>query len=341
MFEEARVKLTGWYLLIIMFISLVFSIIIFNLTSWELERGFKQAAMRQQANELNIPMPKQMPKHMRDLNPILIEDLGLAKHRLVVNLLFINGGILVFSAIAGYFLAGKTLSPIEKAMDEQKRFIADASHELRTPLTALKTSIEVGLRDKKISLSQAKELIKSNLEDVDSLQALSNNLLSMANMQSNGQSFVMRKINIEKVIKKAIKKISPLIKEKEINLQTDVKKQTIIADKGSMEKMLLILIDNALKYTNKKGKIFVTAKQSKKNLIIQIKDTGIGISEKDLPFIFDRFYRADQSRSKIKVSGFGLGLSLAKTIVKKHKGSIKVASVLGKGTTFTIKLPIK
>jgi len=350
MFRSARLKLTFWYLLIIMLISLFFSALIYIGVSRELEGGFHRAEIRHRAEELGIPMPRRWPMRPENLDPRLqelrphffqVEDLEATKRRVGFFLLIINGVILGISALAGYFLAGKTLRPIEKAMEEQKRFVADTSHELRTPLTALKTSMEVALRDKKMSLNEAKKVIKSNLEDIDSLQSLSNNLLSLANFQNNGQNLVFEEIDIAGVIKKAHQKILPLAKEKNIDIKINVKKQNILANKESLEQMILIFLDNAVKFTPQKGKVTITTKTNKKHLILEVKDTGIGIAKKDIPYVFVRFYQGDQSRSKSKAAGFGLGLSLAKRIIEIHKGLVNVSSILNRGTTFTIKLPLK
>jgi len=334
MFRSARIRLTGWYLLIIMLISLAFSAVIYKSVAFEFGRRLNVIERRLKLEEREIRPPAR-PR------PFFTEDLEAAKKRVLFILFYANGVILIFSGVAGYFLAGKTLKPIEKAMEEQKRFTADASHEFRTPLTALKTVMEVALRDKNISLKEAKKAIKSNLEDVDGLQSLSNNLLSLANLQSNSKNFAFRDVDIAEVVKNAYRKILPLAKEKNIDLKIKVKKQTLSANKESLEEMMVIFLDNAIKYTSKKGKVTVRTRTDKKYLTLEIKDAGAGIAKKDIPYIFDRFYRVDQSRSKSKVSGFGLGLSLAKKIIGIHKGSVIVASTLDKGTTFTIRLPFK
>ena len=342
MFHSARIKLTGWYLLIIMLISVVFSAGIYSVVSRELERGFRRVEMRFRAEELGFPPADQSSKRQKKATYFsLVEDLKAAKKRVTLRLLIVNGIILGVSAAAGYFLAGKTLRPIEKAMNEQKRFIADASHELRTPLTALKTSMEVALRDKKMSVSQAKKLIKSNLDDIDGMQSLADKLLSLANYESNGGSLNFEKISLSETIKSAYRKILPLAKKKGIDVKLRLQECIIEADKTSLEEMMLIFLDNAVKYTPKGGKVAIFTRADKKYAFIKIKDTGIGISKQDIPHIFERFYRADQSRSKNSAQGFGLGLSLAKKIIEIHKGLVKVSSEIGKGTSFTVKLPLK
>ncbi len=332
MFKSARFKLTFWYLVIITTISLTFSAVIYKGVTFEFGRRLN-IIERRLIFEERIPRPPIGPQ------PFFIEDLEEARKRVLFILLYANGAILIFSGLAGYFLAGKTLTPIEKALEEQKRFVADASHEMRTPLTALKTSMEVALRDKKMSSSGAKKVIKSNLEDIDGLQTLSNNLLSLANLQSNGQNFVFEEVNIAEVIKSAYRKILPLAKKKGIEINLKVKNQKVKGNKESLEQMMLIFLDNSVKYTPSGGEVSINTKADKKHLSIEIKDTGVGIDPKDLPHIFDRFYRADASRTKEKVAGFGLGLSLAKRIIEIHKGTVKVSSVLGKGTTFTVLIP--
>lgn len=329
MFKSARLKLTGWYLLIVMLVSIFFSSTIYLGTIREMERGFRRAEIRIRPG---LPNP---PSRF-----LFIEDLEIARRQVAFQLLWLNSLILVISAGAAYFLAGKTLSPIEEALEEQKRFVADASHELRTPLTALKTSMEVALRDKKITSLEAKKIIKSNLDDVDGLKSLSDNLLSLAHLQGNGKSLIFKEIDMTDLVEKVSKKLSPLAKEKKLELKVETKNQIIMASEEKLEEMLLIFLDNAIKYTPKGGEIKISGQPEKKWYVLEVKDTGVGISKEDLSHIFDRFYRADQSRSKNKVSGFGLGLSLAKKIIEIHKGSVEVLSQVNKGTTFIIRLPL-
>jgi len=342
MFRSARIKLTGWYLLIIMSISMVFSVGIYSTMSRELGRGFRRAEMRLRAEKLGTPPSQRFPKHWEDVNPrfFLVEDLKTAKKRIALGLLIVNGIILGISAAAGYLLAGKTLRPIEKAMAEQKRFVADASHEFRTPLTALKTSMEVALRERKMSVDQARKLIKSNLKDVDSMRFLTNNLLSLASYQNSG-NLNLKEVNLAEVIRTTYKKILPLAKKEGVDIKLKIQDCIIETNKMSLEEMMLIFLDNAVKYTPRGGKVTISTQVGKKYTLIKIKDTGIGISQKDTQHIFDRFYRADQSRSKNNVQGFGLGLSLAKKIIEIHKGSVEVASRVGEGTAFIVKLPLK
>lgn len=332
MFHSARLKLTAWYLVIIMAISLSFSAFIYRGVTLEFQRKLNAIEKRLELHKHGFRLPL-------GRSQFFIADLEDAKQRVFLILLYTNGAIFLFSAIAGYFLAGKTLLPIEKAMEEQKRFVADASHELKTPLTALQISIEVALRDKKLKLEDAKNVLRESLEDIDSLKKLANDLLSLASY-SQGNNFRKEKVNIKEIIESANKKIAPLAKTKNIKMKIVLKNITLTAHRESLEKLITILLDNAVKYTPKGGKVSLTCEKDRRYLTLKVKDTGIGISQKDLPHIFDRFYRIDSSRSKVKVAGFGLGLSIAKKIVEQHRGSIDVKSSPSKSSTFIIKLPL-
>lgn len=171
MFQSARLKLTTWYLLIIIIISSLYSVAFYNAATREISRIIRIEHARQQTFGAYFPLPPNLPS---------IEDLEAIKTRLKVILILFNTGIFIIAGGAGYFLAGRTLRPIKGMMEEQNRFITDASHELRTPLTAARTEIEVALRDKNLTLTEAKKLLASNLEEVQNLQLLSDNLLQLA-----------------------------------------------------------------------------------------------------------------------------------------------------------------
>lgn len=323
-FRSARLKLTAFYLAIIMLVSVSFSLVIYKGVTFEFRRSFTRIERRLQGPP-----------------PFFREDLEEVRKRVLAGLFYANGIILVLSAVAGYFLAGRTLEPIEKALEEQKRFVADASHELRTPLTALKTSLEVTLRDKKMTAKGARATLESNLEDINSLQSLTNNLLGLSRYQEGAANLSFKKVNLAEILKSAHQKILPLAKEKDVAVELEVKNLTLEADKECLEEMMLIFLDNGVKFTPPGGRVTVSTRPKKKYALIDVGDTGVGIAKEDLPHIFDRFFRVDKSRSKNGADGFGLGLSLAKRIVEMHQGSVEVESVLDKGTTFIIRLPLK
>lgn len=269
-----------------------------------------------------------------------LEIISFAKGRFALQLLIINGGILFLAGAAGYFLAGKTLRPIEVMVDEQKRFVADASHELRTPLTSLKTQVEVALRDKKLKLKDAKELLRSNLDEVNKMKYFSDSLLELSRYESDGKDIDMEEVDLREAVELAIERNLPQARNKKIEINDELTDATIKGNPQSLVELLSILINNAVKYSPENKKIEVNLKKRKGKVIIEVTDEGSGITAKDIPYIFDRFYRADTSRNKSKTDGFGLGLSIAKSIVDIHNGDIKVESEVGKGSKFKILLPV-
>ncbi len=346
MFDKARLKLTLWYLLIIMLISISFSAAIFRVLTSEFNRVIKMEKLRQQG----IAYPPQKTiiffqngddlPHGVFISPTHAEVIDEAKQRLLHTLIGINLLILGLSGAAGYFLAGRTLRPIKEMIDSQKEFITDASHELRTPLTALKSEIEVNLRDRNLNLKEAKKLLQSNLEEVNNLQALSDNLIKLTQYNKISAGVLRDDVTFNDLVKEAIKKINGLLKKKKISLKVEGEEVKVRGDKQSLTELLVILIDNAIKYSPAETTINLIAKKTSRNITIEVKDHGEGIDKEDLPHIFDRFYRADKSRTRTDVSGYGLGLSIAKEIVSKHKGIIKVTSQKNKGTTFIVHLPL-
>jgi len=342
MFHSARLKLTAWYLLIIMAISISFSAFIYFGAAREYDRIIRIEQYR--VGHLTPPgIISQRPPGELDvfsLSPQQDNELvEWAKLRVLEALFGINAIILFLSALSGYFLAGRTLRPIKNMLDEQNRFITDASHELNTPLTALKTSLEVNLRNKKLNLETAKEVLESNLEDVNSLQSLSEELMGIIMYQKQNGNFKIVKVNLSDIIKTAAEQVKALADKKRIAIKIDAPKTFIMGDQKSLKELFVILLDNAIKYTDSRSPIKLTVKKEDGEIKVMVKDGGVGIKKEDLSHIFDRFYRADRSRTKQRVGGYGLGLSIAKRIVTLHNGNIRVDSESGKGSTFAVTFP--
>jgi signal transduction histidine kinase len=343
MFKSARIKLTSWYLLIIMLISTSFSVVIYRVLTSELDR-----VERMQRTRIERGLPGRLgitilPDSSDDLPQFLYLDPALlaeTKIRLATMLVIINFGILAGSATAAYFLAGRTLKPIADMVDQQYRFISDASHELRTPLTSLKSEIEVNLRDKNLTLADARKLLASNLEEANNLQVLSDGLIKLSQYQKGENGLAIANISLAAITAEAIGKIVKLAKSKNITIINKVENVTLEANKPTLTEVFVIFLDNAIKYSPKGTKVTLASAKTDGNILVRISDEGMGISPEDLPHIFDRFYRADKSRTKSNIHGYGLGLSIAKQIIDKHRGTIRVQSKPGAGTTFTLQLPL-
>jgi len=334
-FKIAYLKLTLFYVLIVMVISVGFSVAIYQISSEELGRGLGRQTGILRDFPMNVPTSRN--PIIQDLENIKLQQLEESSNHLQRNLIYFNLLILILSFIISYFLAKRTLKPIEEAMGAQNRFTADASHELKTPLTAMRTEIEVSLRDKGLKISDAKKLLGSNLEEIAKLESLSNALLKLTKLEEEIK-LEFKELALSEIITEAFEKVESLAADKNIEFETKFKEVPVRGDRQSLVELFVILLDNAIKYSPKKSKISINIKQEKKHATVSIKDRGIGIKASDLPHIFERFYRADQSRSKEKTDGYGLGLSIAKRIVELHGGEISAKSIPGKGSEFIVKL---
>lgn len=344
MFTSARIKLTLWYLLIIMMVSLTFSVVIFGMVSREVDRFEmmqRTRVERRLRDDILIPpgsVPfRQFIEEYGMANPELVRE---TKERILSVLFLANGSIFILAGWLGYILAGRTLQPIKKMVDHQNRFVSDASHELKTPLASLKIAFEVYLRDHKRTLKDADVIIQESVDEVQKLQTLSESLLEIAENEDGSERFIMEKLHIESVINEAKKKIRNLANKKNIEFKINVEKVSLRGNKKALVSLFTILFDNAIKYSNEGSSVEVSAKVTDGKLSVMVKDRGIGISTQDLPRVFDRFYRASSARSKTGTGGNGLGLSIARQIALKHDGSLFVESALGKGSTFIFELPI-
>lgn len=336
-FEDARLRLTLWYVLIVMVISLTFSAVVYFISFHEIVIYNNHQSLILHTNPAFNGLTA--PYRIQDIENTRAQQLEDLKEHLIRNLALTNLIILILSALASYALAKRTLQPIEEMMEIQNRFTADASHELRTPLAAMQLEIEVALRDKKFNVKDAKDLLQSNLEEIEHLKDLSGNLLDLAQFK-NSQNLQFNNFNLQEAISSALKKTEKLAYAKNIKIIVKTKDIAICGDKTQVTQLLTILLDNAIKYSAPAKRIWLDGEVHRKNITIIVKDEGIGIKKQDLPYIFNRFYQADQARTKGEGNGYGLGLAIAKEIVIRHRGSIEVESEISQGTTFTINLPL-
>lgn len=325
MFRSATFKLTAWYLSILVIISLLFSVIIYSISTSEVRTrlDFLQKSSRIVINDDRF-----------NFNQFRDDQIHEAEASLVTSLMITNLAIWLAGGIGSYYLARRTLTPIEEAHEAQSRFTSDASHELRTPLASMKTELEVALRDPKLTNEEMRELLESNLEEVDKLTKLSQTLLQIS--QLDHENLKREKIALDTIAQTVIDRLDKA--GKRISL-TGKKTHTVIANKASIEELLAILLDNAVKYSPDNSLVRVQLVSTKQMSGFEIINDGPGISEDVLPHIFDRFYRADSSRTGGEKKGYGLGLSLAKKIVELHSGELTVSSGINQPTTFRVLLP--
>lgn len=314
---------------------MLFSLAIYRFLSTEIDRFSKMQQIRFERRIQGMMWQNYSPQdHFLDFSdPELVVE---TKTRIVWILLMVNGWILIVAGGMAYVLAGKTLRPIQDMVDDQLRFVSDASHELRTPLTAMKISMEVGLRDKTLTLDEAKKIIKENINDVDRLKKLSDALLSLAMFENKG-TLDLSSISLSKVAKNSVEKFGLLAKAKGMKLAISTKTTRIKAEETSATELVNILIDNAIKYGSENSTISVKVFKTNNFGVLRIKNAGNPLSKVEQRMVFERFYRSDKSRSQ---PGNGLGLAIAKKIVEKYGGQILARSDGNKYNTFEVKLPL-
>ena len=232
----------------------------------------------------------------------------------------------------------------ERQMDKlRKDFIANVSHELRTPISLLQGYSEAIVDDIAESPQEKNELAQIIYEESLRLSRLVNELLDLARMEAGHIQLNLEMVNVENYISRVIRKFSGAAEKNHIDLKVtkDIQKQEFMFDQDRIEQVLTNLIDNAIRHTSDGGEVNVHIKSEDKSLSIDIKDSGAGIPEEDIPFVFDRFYKADKSRTRNKTKkGTGLGLAIAKNIIDAHNGTITVKSKLNQGTTFSFTIPL-
>ncbi len=227
---------------------------------------------------------------------------------------------------------------LENSFLQVRQFSSDASHELRTPLTVLKGQNELILAKDRNS-KEYQEVISSNLEEINYLSKVLEDLFMLSKSDENQIQLDLKPVDLKMVIEEVCRNAEVLADEKNIRLQIAfLESVQILGDPVRIRQMIWNIVHNGIKYTPSGGEVKVSLADRNNTAFITIQDTGIGISERDLPLIFNRFFRVDKARSR-KEGGSGLGLSISKYIVEAHKGSIQVESHLGEGTRFKISLP--
>lgn len=229
------------------------------------------------------------------------------------------------------------LASLDEAYKAQQRFVADASHELRAPLTAIQGNLELLERAVQMSAEERNETLSYLRKEVRRMSQLVGDLLVLARADA-GQGIKPQRVELDRLLMEAFQDARRMAPGRRVSLR-ELDQVQVYGDPERLKQLLLILIDNALKYTPESGEVRLGLHTEPGSGVITVADTGIGIAPEDLPHIFERFYRADKARSR-EPGGTGLGLSIAKWIVERHGGHIDVESSVGKGSTFTIRLPL-
>lgn len=249
---------------------------------------------------------------------------------------------IMLAAGGGYYMAAKNIKPLEILFAREHEFAADASHELRTPLTVLSLGVESLQNDDESKLSGfAQEVLRDMQHETKYMSRLIEALLTLARGDEENKPLARAKVDLTEVAVKVCNKMRPLAAKKGLELEYaagNAPQVFILGDKNKMEQLLIIFIDNAIKYSES-GTITVTVDADSMHAVIKVMDEGIGISESDAQKIFERFYRVDKARSRA-AGGFGLGLNIARIIVVRHGGTVSVKPRSPHGSIFTVRLPL-
>lgn len=232
------------------------------------------------------------------------------------------------------------LERLESAFKKITQFTADASHELRTPVAVMRTRTELSLR-KARSAEEYRDVIAEVLAELEKTSALIEQLMFLARADSGAETLRFTPTNVAEVLREACHQGSALAEAKQIAFQEEISGESmwVKGDTSSLRRLFLILIDNAVKYTPANGQVEVSLHRNDGFAVAEVRDTGIGIAEADLPSVFERFYRADKARTR-ESGGVGLGLSIGRWITEVHAGTIEVRSTPGQGSVFQVRLPI-
>lgn len=255
----------------------------------------------------------------------------------MITVLFLAGGL------GSYYLAGRSISPISEMYEKQKQFTADASHEMRTPLAVLKLSCQEIQSDNESRLTEfSQESIKMMEEEIDRMTRLTEDLMSLARGDSGKLQLNFSRFDFSQMFARVVQQMRLVAIEKKINIEECIQDNIdIFGDTNGLNRLIIILLDNAIKYSYSNTTINVNLQKDHHNVLFRIADQGEGISDNEKNKVFDRFYRVDKARSR-GMGGLGLGLSLAKAIVEEHNGEIWIEdNPSGQGSIFCVRLPYR
>jgi two-component system sensor histidine kinase CiaH len=259
--------------------------------------------------------------------------------QLIYIFLTVSSIMLVFIFFVSKFFANRSIIPIKEAFDKQKQFIGDASHELKTPLAVINTNVDVLLSNKEDTILDQSKWLYYIKSETERMNKLTNDLLYLAQVDYSEAKMIFSELNLSEAVENIILTMEAVIFEKDLSFEYYIEPSLkILGNAEQIKQVVMILLDNAIKYTNPKGTINLSLTKYSSNILLVVKNSGEGISAEHIDKVFDRFYRTDKSRVR-KSGGYGLGLAIAKAIVEQHKGRIYVKSTLNESTTFTVELP--
>ena len=329
-------RLTLSYLAVIMTLSLIFTGIIYLLSTASLNRPLLPS--EEENSSVSVEAPEFGEHSFENTFRKRLERRdNTTRMTIIYSLLGFNLGIFVIGIFVSRSLAKLTLAPIERAMMKQTQFIFDASHELKTPLTAMLVRNEVALRKKSLPEEKAREVIEKNIEEILKMKELTASMLDVA--RENGEPEKSTEISVPEFLADLKEKLAPVAKEREVKIETEMnlgKNLRASVAKNTLEQILTIFADNAMKYSGEKI-IYLRAGRRRKNAVFSVKDNGVGVKKEDQKRIFERFYQVDAARTRTEdKTSHGLGLAIAKNLAERQGYKIVLRSSEGRGAEFEV-----
>ena len=270
-------------------------------------------------------------------------SLSSKQHQLetLTTVTILGGGVAILAAlVSGWWLAGRTLGPIRAVLESQRRFVSDASHELRTPLAIARANTSLLLEDPEATVESRLDQAEAVASELEHLGVLVADLTTLARADEGRGNLLLAPMDLGALADEVVRDMSALADVRGTRLESTISPSSMQGDTVRLRQLLMILVDNALKYAAPGGIVRVRCQPQGGHVELEVSDDGAGISEADHKHIFDRFYRSDSERTRSK-GGTGLGLAIGKWIVEAHGGRITVESAPGKGTTFRVRLASK
>lgn len=329
-------RLTLSYLAVIMTLSLIFTGIIYLLSTASLNRPLLPS--EEENSSVSVEAPEFGEHSFENTFRKRLERRdNTTRMTIIYSLAGFNIGIFVIGIFVSRSLAKLTLAPIERAMMKQTQFIFDASHELKTPLTAMLVRNEVALRKKSLPEEKAREVIEKNIEEILKMKELTASMLDVA--RENGEPEKSTEISVPEFLADLQEKLAPVARERGVKIETEMnlgKNLRASAAKNTLEQIMTIFADNAMKYSGEKI-IYLRAGRRGKNVAFSVKDNGVGVKKEDQKRIFERLYQVDAARTRTEdKTSHGLGLAIAKNLAERQGYKIVLRSSEGRGAEFEV-----
>ena len=329
-------RLTLSYLAVIMTLSLIFTGIIYLLSTASLNRPLLPSEEENSSVSMEAPEFEEHSFENTFRKRLERRD-NTTRMTIIYSLMGFNLGIFVIGIFVSRSLAKLTLAPIERAMMKQTQFIFDASHELKTPLTAMLVRNEVALRKKSLPEEKAREVIEKNIEEILKMKELTASMLDVA--RENGEPEKSTEISVPEFLVDLQEKLTPVAKERGVKIEAEMnlgKNLRVSAAKNTLEQILTIFADNAMKYSGD-SIVYLRAGRRGKNVMFSVKDNGVGGKREDKKRIFERFYQVDAARTRTEdKTSHGLGLAIAKNLAERQGYKIVLRSSEGRGAEFEV-----